>query len=153
MAFDNFPINVHILKCNQEEFLFNDYEEVKKFLSCPLRDLHKYSKLKKAFQEMLNHIDRHLNEIVFTKCTKEKCCEPWISKEVFSSMKDHGMRLFTPTYGKTSDGHYQTFLKTCLTTKHQHGDFGQPSKDLKNLANALLVPRILLNRKLKRLDI
>ena len=78
ITFDNFPINVHIVKCNQDELLFNDYEEVKKFLSCPLRDLHKYSKLNKEFQEMLNHIDRHLNEIVFTKCTNEKCCEPWI---------------------------------------------------------------------------
>ena len=54
---------------------------------------------------MLNHIDRHLNEIVFTKCTNEKCCEPWISKEVFSFMKDHGMRLFASTYSETSDGH------------------------------------------------
>ena len=140
MAFDNFPINVHILKCNQEEFLFNDYEEVKKFLSCPLRDLHKYSKLNKEFQEMLNHIDRHLNEIVFTKCTNEKCCEPWISKEVFSFMKDHGMRLCAPTYSKTSDGHYQTFLKTCIATKHQDGDFGQPSKDLKKLGECTSCP-------------
>ena len=82
---------------------------------------------------MLNHIDRHLNEIVFTKCTKEKCCEPWISKEVFSFMKDHGMTLCAPTYSKTSDGHYQTFLKSCIATKHQDGDFGQPSKDLKKL--------------------
>ena len=65
-------------------------------------------------------------------------------------MKDHGMRLFAPTYSETSDGHYQTFLKTCIATKHQNSDFGQPSKDL---GNALLVQRILLNRKLKRLDI
>ena len=74
MTFGNFPINVHIVKCNQDELLFHDYEEVKKFLSCPLRDLHKYRKLNKEFQEMLNHIDRHLNEIVFTKCTNKKCC-------------------------------------------------------------------------------
>ena len=153
ITFENFPINVHIVKCNQDERLFNDYEEIKKFLSCPLRDLHKYSKRNKELQEMLNHIDRHLNETVFTKCTNEKCCELWISKEVFSFMKVHGMRLFAPTYSETSDGHYQTFLKTCIATKHQYGDFGQPSKDSKNLANAILVPSILLNRKLERLDI
>ena len=60
---DNFPINenAHIVKCNQDKLLFNDYEEVKKFLSCPPWDLHKYSKLNKEFQEMLNHIDHHLN--------------------------------------------------------------------------------------------
>ena len=115
-TFDNFPINVHIVKCNQDELLFNDYEEVKKFLSCPLRDLHKYSKLNKEFQEMLNHIDRHLNEIVFKKWSNKKCCEPWISKEVFSFMKDHGIRLFAPTYNETTDGHYETFLKTCIAT-------------------------------------
>ena len=57
-------------------------------------------------------------------------------------MKDHGMRFFAPTYSETSDGHYQIFLETCIATKHQYGDFGQPSKDL---GNALLVPRILLN--------
>ena len=105
MTFDNFPINVPIVKCNQDKVLFNDYEEVKKFLSCPLRDLHKYSKFNKEFQEMLNDIGPHLNEIVFTKCTNEKCCGPWTSKEVFSFMKDHGMRLFTSTYSETSDGH------------------------------------------------
>ena len=81
----------------------------------------------------------------FLRNAHEKCCEQWISKEVLSFMKDHGMRLFAATYIETSDGHYQTFLKICITTKHQYGDFGQPSKDLKNLANALLVPRILLN--------
>ena len=48
-------------------------------------------------------------------------------------MKDHGMTLCAPTYSKTSDGHYQTFLKSCIATKHQDGDFGQPSKDLKKL--------------------
>ena len=139
-TFDNFPINVHIVKCNQDELLFNDYEEVKKFLSCPLRDLHKYSKLNKEFQEMLNHIDRHLNEIVFTKCTNKKCCDSWISKEVFSFMKDHGIRLFAPTYNETTDGHYETFLKTCIATKHQYGDFGQPSKDLKKLGKCTSCP-------------
>ena len=36
MTFDNFPINVHIVKCNQDKLLFNDYEEGKTFLSCPL---------------------------------------------------------------------------------------------------------------------
>ena len=140
ITFDNFPINVHIVKCNQDELLFNDYEEVKKFLSCPLRDLHKYSKLNKEFQEMLNHIDRHLNEIVFTKCTNEKCCEPWISKEVFSFMKDHGMSLFAPTSRETSDDRYQTFLKTCIATKHQYSDFGQPSKDLNKLGECTSCP-------------
>ena len=50
--------------------------------------------------------------------------------------------VFAPTYSETSDGHYQIFLENCNATKHQYGDFGQPSKDL---GNALLVPRILLN--------
>ena len=89
---------------------------------------------------MLNHIDRHLNEIVFTKCTNKKCCDSWISKEVFSFMKDHGIRLFAPTYNETTDGHYETFLKTCIATKHQYGDFGQPSKDLKKLGKCTSCP-------------
>ena len=102
---------------------------------------------------MLNYIDCQLNETLFTKYTNEKCCESWISKKVFSFMKSHGMRLFAPTYGETPDAYYQPFLKTCIATKHQYCDFGQSSKDLKNLANALLVASILLNRKPERLDI
>ena len=51
MTFGKFSINVTIVKCNQDKLLFNDYEEVQKFLSCPLRDLHMYSKLNKEFQE------------------------------------------------------------------------------------------------------
>ena len=140
MTFDNFPINVHIVKCNQDKLLFNDYEEVKTFLSCPLWDLHKYSKLNREFQEMLNHIDRHFNEIVFKKWSNKKCCEPWISKEVFSFMKDHGMSLFAPTSRETSDDRYQTFLKTCIATKHQYSDFGQPSKDLNKLGECTSCP-------------
>ena len=41
---------------------------------------------------------------------------------------------------ETSDGHYQIFLKTCITTKHQYGDFGQPSKDLKQLGECTSCP-------------
>ena len=55
-------------------------------------------------------------------------------------MKDHGMRLFVPTYSEKSDGHYQTFIKTCIATKHQYGDFGQPSKDLKKLGECTSCP-------------
>ena len=89
---------------------------------------------------MLNHIDPHLNEIVFKKWSNKKCCEPWISKEVFSFMKDHGMSLFAPTSRETSDDRYQTFLKTCIATKHQYSDFGQPSKDLNKLGECTSCP-------------
>ena len=132
-------ISLNVTKTNFFS-IFNDYEEVKKFLKCPLQDLHKYSKLNKEFQGMLNHIDRHLNEIVFTQCTNENCCERWILKDVFSFMKDQGMSLFGPTYSETSDGHYQTFLKTCIATKYQYCDFGQPSKDFKKLEECTSCP-------------
>ena len=55
-------------------------------------------------------------------------------------MKDHGMRLFAPTYSEKSDGHYQTFLKTYITAKYQFGDFGQPSKDFKKLGECTSCP-------------
>ena len=140
-------ISLNVTKTN---FFSTTMKRLKSSSACPLRDLHKYSKLNKEFQEMLNHIDRHLNEIVFTKRTNKKCCEPWISKEVFSFMKDHGMRLFAPTYSKKSDGHYQTFLKTCIATKHQCGDFGQPNKDLKKLGECTSCPTYSFKSKTEK---
>ena len=81
LTFDGFPVNATVVKCNEDELKFKDYETIKEFLSCPLRDLHKFSQLKKEFDEMLKHVDRHLNELVFTKCSNEKCCGSWISKK------------------------------------------------------------------------
>ena len=81
---------------------------------------------------MLKHVDRHLNEVVSMKCSN-KCRGSWISKEVFTFTKDHGMRLFTPTISTNCDGHYETFLKSCLATEHKYGDWGQPSKTEKDL--------------------
>ena len=61
-----------------ENLKFNDhddYERVKACLSCPIRDINKYSDLVQEFKKMFEHIDRHTNEISFVKCQDQPCCK------------------------------------------------------------------------------
>ena len=65
-------------------------------------------------------------------------------------MKDHGMRLFAPTISTNCDGHYETFLKSCLTTEHKYGDWGQPSKTEKDLGECTKCPMYSFSSKTEK---
>ena len=74
VTFDGFDISVEPVHCREDQLVWNDYDKVKEFLSCPLNQLHKYPELTAEFKQMFLHLDRHLNEIVFVKCNDGSCC-------------------------------------------------------------------------------
>ena len=71
--FDTFPVISHPVLCGEDNILYDDYDTVKAFLSCPIRDIHKHGSIKNEYVAMHQHLDRHLNEIVFTKCEDHTC--------------------------------------------------------------------------------
>lgn len=75
--FDANPVNAYPLLCGEDDLLYDDCETTKEFLNCPIRDIHKHSTIKKDYESMHRHLDRHLNEIVFTKCDDRTCCGEW----------------------------------------------------------------------------
>ena len=87
--------------CDKEQLLSSDYEKVKEFLSCPLNKLHQYSELHAEFKQMFQHLDRHLNEIVFLKCDDRSCCSPWKSEELRKFLE----KFFAPSLGNYIEGH------------------------------------------------
>ena len=46
VTFDGSKVHVKTVKCGEDELLFTDYERVKEFLKCPLREIHKFSDLR-----------------------------------------------------------------------------------------------------------
>ena len=74
MTFDGYPIDLEVVPCGNERLLFGDFHRVNECLKSPLRNLHEFSDIIKEFKEMHTHIDRHLNEIIFSKCNDRSCC-------------------------------------------------------------------------------
>ena len=74
MTFDGYPIDLEVVPCGNERLLFGDFHRMKECLKSPLRNLHEFSDIIKEFKEMHTHIDRHLNEIIFSKCNDRSCC-------------------------------------------------------------------------------
>lgn len=125
-CFDGHDVSTKITQTNSDQLLFDDYETVKNFLKCPIRDLHKFSNLAKEYKCMFKHIDRHANEIIFMKCEDRSCCGIWRSAGLKEFLKKFKMMLFAPT-STTTCGHYDTFLQSSIKVEHVFGSNGQPS--------------------------
>ena len=108
--------------------LFDDYEKVKKFLASPLRDVHNFTNLLKEYKSLFMRIDRHANQVIFTKCEDRSCCQEWRSTSLQEFLLNFKMLLFAPSITTTCD-HYDTFLQSCMKSKHNLGSTGQPSSD------------------------
>ena len=104
-SFDGHTVTTAVVKCNEDALLFQDYDQVKAFLKSPARDLHNFCTLCKEFKEMLRHVDRHHNEVVFKRCDDRSCCQP------FRSERLRDISLFAPSPDAKRPGHFQTFLK------------------------------------------
>ena len=97
------------VKCNEEDaLLFQDSDQVKAFLKSPARDLHDFSTLCKEFKEMLRHVDRHHNEVVFKRCDDRSCCQ------LFRSERLQNISLFATSPDAKRPGHLVFFLKTMI---------------------------------------
>ena len=109
--------------------------KLKKILNCPIRDLHKYAEICKEFTKMHQHLDRHLNEIVFVKCEDLSCCKKWQSKDIlqhFGGIQSN-IKFPSPMLSKARKGHYNTFPQECLNESKRYGHDGQPSAPNKKL--------------------
>ena len=65
VKFNDHEISTKVIQTNNNKLIYDNYERVKAFLSCPIRDIHKYSDLAQEFKKMFEHIDRHVNETTF----------------------------------------------------------------------------------------
>ena len=99
--FDDHLINIEIVETNSDMLLFDDYEKVQKFLASPLRDVHNFINLLKEYKSLFMHIDRHANEVIFTKCEVRSCCQEWRSTSLQEFLLNFKMLLFAPSITTT----------------------------------------------------
>lgn len=86
---------------------------------------------------MHRHLDRHLNEIVFTKCNDRTCCREWKSEEVLRHFNNSqvDVKFPAPTQSNQCVGHYKTFLQECTNQTKRYGHEGQPTAVADNLGS------------------
>ena len=140
-TFDDCPVDISVVRFGEDELLYNDYETVKNFLKSPLRDMYKYSNLKKEYIGMFKYIDRHRNEIVFMKCVDRSCCSDFRSLNLESFFRQTNMRFHAPTRSSSKQGHYKTFLEESESVNKKYGDQGQPSAK-ENLGSCIHCPKL-----------
>ena len=66
MYWKNLKLNDHeistkVIQTNNDKLIDDDYGRMRAFLSCPIRDIHKYCDLEQEFKKMFDDIDRHAN--------------------------------------------------------------------------------------------
>ena len=129
--FDGSSVIAYPVLCGEDDLLYDDYEATKEFLSCPIRDIHKYDTMKKENEAMHQHLDRHLNEIVFRKCEDRTFCGESRSEEILQHFNNSqlNVKFPAPTQSKECMGHYKTFLQECM------GHEGQPTAVADNLGS------------------
>ena len=86
-TFDGFPVDVTTIKCAEDKLLYDDYEKVKKFLKSPLIEIHEYADIRKEYESVFKHRDRHHNEIFFIKCKDKSCCVDFRSQKLFDILR------------------------------------------------------------------
>ena len=111
---------------------------MKECLKSPLRNLHEFSGIIKEFKEMPTHIDRHLNEIIFSKCNDRSCFSSFKSKKVQKFFD--GNVKFQAHSESDVKGHYKTFIQEVSNTCKKFSDEGQPTQEEKTLGKCEMCP-------------
>ena len=65
LNFDGKEINTAVIKCDEDNLLFDDYERVQVFLKTSIGRLPEFEDLVKEFKGMFLHMYHHYNEVVF----------------------------------------------------------------------------------------
>ena len=145
--FDNFEMNLDIVECNHDQLLFNDYKQAKAAMKSGIRNLHNHSSIINEFKEMHKHADRHLNEIIFTKCNDKTCCKTFRSEMV----RDHfNGKVKFPSPSISKNGHYNTFFQECINQQKRYGDVGQPTAVEKQLGVCDFCPSFAFKSKTEK---
>ena len=111
---------------------------MKECLKSPLRNLHGFSDIIKEFKEIHTHIDRHLNEIIFSKGNDRSCCSSFKSKKVQKFFD--GNVKFQVRSESDVEGHYKTFIQEVSNTCKKFSDDGQPTREEKALGKCKMRP-------------
>ena len=138
MTFDEYPVDVEVVPRGDERLLFGDFHRVKECLKSPLRNLHGFSDIIKEFKEIHAHIDRHLNEIIFSKGNDRSCCSSFKSKMVQKFFD--GNVKFQVRSESDVEGHYKTFIQEVSNTCKKFSDDGQPTREEKALGKCKMRP-------------
>lgn len=149
LTFDDFPVNVQPVMVDEDNLLYDDYDRVRACLKCPLRSLHEYSDIVNEMKGMLRHIDRHLNEIIFIKCSDKSCCGEFRSQAAKDFLGE-AMRLPSPSQSSVYKGRYNTFLQETMNTSKRFGDTGQPNAEKKALGSCPICPSFSFKSKTEK---
>ena len=95
---------------------------------------------------MFSHIDRHLNEIVFIKCTNKSCCGEFRSPTV-KNILGKSKKLPSPSKNAFFNGHYNTFLQETINGNKIFGDKGQPAAEENKLGTCEICPNYAFKSK------
>ena len=112
LTFDGFPVDTVPILVNENTLLYDDYDRVKSWLRCLLRRRHEFKDILDKFKEMHQHMDRHLNELVFIKCNDRSCSK--FRCEAAKDFLGKEMRFPSPLESSLYKDHYNTFLEEAI---------------------------------------
>ena len=84
---------------------------------------------------------------IFVRCKDRSCCSEWRSKDLKIFLEKYDMQLFAPEMSTTREGHYNTFLETCIKENPAFGGSNQPSVDENNLGKCQYCPNYSFKSK------
>ena len=141
-AFNGCDVVSTKLLCGDDELKWNDQDAIKEYFKVPVRDVHKYSELSDKCKSMFNHLDCHLNEIVFVRCQDLTCCGEWRSGSVKVSLAKNEYRLPAPDMSK-----YETYLHSLSESSFGFDYSFQPSVKMASLGKCEICPSFYFKSK------
>ena len=138
LTFDGFPVDTLPILVTEDTLLYDDYDRVKACLKCPLRS--EYKDILDDFKEMHQHIDRHLNEVIFIKCNDRSCCSEFRCEGAKDFLGEE-MRFSSPSESVLYKGHFKEQMMVSQTQRKKPLEVDKPAHPFP------------LNRRLKETDI
>ena len=74
LEFNGNGIQTIVIKCGEDELLFDYYERVQACIKTSIGRLIEFFDLVKELRSMILHIERHHDKVVFIKCKDLSCC-------------------------------------------------------------------------------
>ena len=153
--FNGYPITTIPVACLEKEFPFDDYHRIHKLITGPIRQL-RASELINELRNMLKHMERKSNELVFRKCQDLIChhCtkNPVKATEFWNYLEKRHFKLPNPLQSQHHPGHYMTFLEI-EEKPHDDictGDDGLPVSKSAELGSCSICPHYLFMSKTEK---
>jgi hypothetical protein len=138
--------------------VLSGYEDIKSFLKAPLKEIESSTNKHKVkeWREMLHHLNRKANEVIFMKCTDSTCTvcagKSWQAKKMYEFLKQRNFKLFWPEESTDHPGHYATFLELYKlpASEIKDDDQNQPSVQAKQLGRCNTCPSYSFSSKTEK---